>query len=54
MLKRFSVLPVLSLVLLSGCQSGNNALEKQNAEILAEMKKLNTRLDLLEGERFPR
>ncbi|MBQ6598245.1 MAG: hypothetical protein IJH79_11895 [Lentisphaeria bacterium] len=48
MLKRFSVLPVLSLVLLSGCQSGNNALEKQNAEILVEMKKINARLDLLE------
>ncbi len=50
MLKRFSVLPVLPLVLLSACQSGNDALVKQNAEILAEMKKLNTRLDLLEKQ----
>ena len=50
MLRKSFVLPVLSLVLLSACQSGNETLEKQNAEILAEMKKLNTRLDLLEKQ----
>ena len=50
MLRKSFVLPVLSLVLLSACQSGNETLEKQSAEILAEMKKLNTRLDLLEKQ----
>ena len=44
------ILPVLALVLLSGCQSGNNALEKQNAEILAELKKINARLDEVEKQ----
>ena len=50
MLRKSFVLPVLSLVLLSGCQSGNETLEKQNAEILAEMKRINTRLDGLEKQ----
>ena len=48
MLRKSFVLPVLSLVLLSACQSGNETLEKQSAEILAEMKKLNARLDEVE------
>ena len=50
MLKRFLVLPALSLGLLSACQSGNDALEKQNAEILAELKRINARLDDVEKQ----
>ena len=50
MLRKIFALPVAGLLLLSGCRSGNAELEKQNAEILAEMKKLNTRLDLLEKQ----
>ena len=50
MLRKSFVLPVLSLVLLSACQSGNETLEKQSAEILAEMKRINTRLDGLEKQ----
>ncbi len=50
MLRKSFVLPVLSLVLLSACRSGNAELEKQNAEILAEMKKLNARLDDVEKQ----
>ena len=50
MLRKIFALPVAGLLLLPGCRSGNAELEKQNAEILAEMKKLNTRLDLLEKQ----
>ena len=50
MLRKSFVLSVLSLVLLSACRSGNETLEKQNAEILAEMKRINTRLDGLEKQ----
>ena len=50
MLKKSFVLPVLSLGLLSACQSGNNALEKQNAEVLAELKRINARLDDVEKQ----
>jgi len=50
MLRKSFVLPVLSLILLSACQSGNETLEKQSAEILAEMKRINTRLDGLEKQ----
>ncbi len=46
--KMFALL--VPLLLLSGCRSGQAELEKQNAEILAEMKKLNARLDLLEKQ----
>ncbi|MBO4649045.1 MAG: hypothetical protein J5806_12915 [Lentisphaeria bacterium] len=44
------ILPVLALVLLSGCRTGNVALEKQNAEILAELKRINARLDDVEKQ----
>ena len=47
--KSFS-LSVLPLVLLAGCCSDHAALEKQNAEILAEMKKINARLERLEKQ----
>ncbi len=50
MLRKSFVLSVLSLVLLSACRSGNETLEKQNADILAEMKRINTRLDGLEKQ----
>ena len=50
MLRKIFALPVAGLLLLSGCRSGNAELEKQNAEILAEMKKLNARLDAVEQQ----
>ena len=50
MLDKYLVLPVLALILLSGCRSGNDALEKQNAEILAELKRINARLDDVEKQ----
>jgi hypothetical protein len=50
MLRKSFVLPILPLVLLSACRSGNETLEKQNAEILAEMKRINARLDSLEKQ----
>ena len=49
MLRKTFYLPVLlPVLLLSACRSGNETLEKQNAEILAELKKLNTRMDRME------
>ena len=48
MLRKMFVLPVAGLLLLSGCRSGQAELEKQNGEILAELKKLNARLDEVE------
>ena len=50
MLRKIFALPVAGLLLLSGCRSGNAELEKQSAEILAEMKRINTRLDGLEKQ----
>ena len=47
--KIFSLL-FLGLFLLPGCRSGNETIEKQNAEILAEMKKLNHRLDQMDRQ----
>ena len=41
---------VLPLFLLCGCRSGNEALEKQNAELLAELKTVNARLERVERE----
>ena len=41
---------ILPLALLAGCCSDHEALEKQNAEILAEMKKINARLERLEKQ----
>ena len=51
MLRKSFVLPVLlPVLLLSACRSGNETLEKQNAEILAEMKRINARLDVVEKQ----
>ena len=50
MLRKMFVLPVAGLLFLSGCRSGNAELEKQNAEILAELKKLNSRLVVVEKQ----
>jgi hypothetical protein len=46
--KIFYLSALLPVLLMSACQSGNETIEKQNAEILAELKKLNTRMDRLE------
>ena len=50
MLRKSFALLVPCLLFLSGCRSGNETLEKQSAEILAEMKRINTRLDGLEKQ----
>jgi|GEM_PF-1207375 len=50
MLRKSFVLPVLALILLAGCRTGNDALEKQNAETLSELKRLNARLDVVEKQ----
>ena len=50
MLRKSFALLVPCLLFLSGCRSGNAELEKQNGEILAEMKKLNARLDDIEKQ----
>ncbi|MBQ7208551.1 MAG: hypothetical protein IJS01_12205 [Lentisphaeria bacterium] len=49
-LKRTFSLSILPLALLAGCCSDHEALEKQNAAILAEMKKINARLERLEKQ----
>ncbi|MBQ9502420.1 MAG: hypothetical protein IJU70_09715 [Lentisphaeria bacterium] len=41
---------VLPLFLLCGCRSGNETLEKQNAELLAELKTANVRLERMERQ----
>jgi len=41
---------VLPLFLLCGCRSGNEAREKQNAELLAELKTANVRLERMESD----
>ena len=46
--KTYYLLVLLPVLMLSACRSDNETIEKQNAEILAELKKLNTRMDRME------
>ena len=50
MSKKSFPLFVLPLFLLCGCRSGNEVLEKQNAELLAELKSANVRLERMESD----
>ena len=42
------------ILLIAGCQSGNEVLEQQNAQILSELRKLNQQLSGIPHWPFPR